>query len=114
MLKIYLKHFIYEKCIDVIFNAISNNFSEISKFHKIKIGDTFYSITLHESPTTSIVYYSPKVTEVNDDFFIIAGAMFTETEISDMYAKETEGTYYTASIGFRDNIIVKENKIFFK
>lgn len=31
MIKIALKHFIYEKCIDTLFNAISRNFSVIKK-----------------------------------------------------------------------------------
>jgi len=43
MFKIYLKHLIYEKCIKVIFDGISNNFSA-SKNGEFKIGDRFESI----------------------------------------------------------------------
>lgn len=52
MIKIALKHFIYEKCIDVLFNAIENNFCTNTENSEFKIGDTFEHITvaLHDLP----------------------------------------------------------------
>lgn len=43
MIKIALKHFIYEKCINVLFDGILNNFSA-SKNGEFKVGDRFHSI----------------------------------------------------------------------
>jgi len=39
MIKVALKHFIYEKCIDVLFNAIDKNF--MGPYREFKVGDTF-------------------------------------------------------------------------
>jgi len=36
MIKIILKHFIYEKCINLIFYKISNNFSNPVRKHRIR------------------------------------------------------------------------------
>ena len=45
MIKIALKHWIYEKCIDVLFKAIGNNFCPSHKQNLFRPGDTFLSIT---------------------------------------------------------------------
>jgi len=48
MIKIALKHWIYEKCIDTLFTAISRNFGnpilETKKIGEIKVGDRFHEI----------------------------------------------------------------------
>jgi len=41
MIKIALKHFIYEKCIDTIFNAINRNFAVIKKETKVPLSPFF-------------------------------------------------------------------------
>ena len=106
MIKIALKHFIYEKCIDVIFNAIINNFKTPTTWHKMKVGDRFNYITIFESPVSRTVYYGPEVVMVENDYFVISGKMFTEIEISDMFAKETDKDYYAVSIDKTDKISI--------
>lgn len=50
MIKIFLKHFIYEKCIDVIFNQIVLNFSDVKseefriRMMKVHLGDMTFNI----------------------------------------------------------------------
>jgi len=41
MIKIALKHFIYEKCIDILFNAITRNFSIVKKGTKVELPHHF-------------------------------------------------------------------------
>lgn len=55
MFKIYLKHLIYEKCINVLFDGILNNFSA-SKNGEFKVGDQFESIQVKLSKMQSTVY----------------------------------------------------------
>lgn len=110
MLKIYLKHFIYEKCIDVIFNAIINNFRTPNKLHNVKVGNCFYSITVYTQGRKT-VYYSPEVVEVNNDYFVISGAMFTEFGAG--YDKEDiEGSNYQSVIYPTDKISIEKYSIY--
>ena len=37
MIKILLKHLIYEKCIDIFFDTVERNFSKCGKSHKDRI-----------------------------------------------------------------------------
>ena len=49
MIKVFLKHWVYEACINRIFEAIENNFSSI--YEEFKVGDRF----------KRIVYVNPRV-----------------------------------------------------
>lgn len=55
MFRIYLKHFIYEKCIDVLFDGIFNNFI-ISENKEFKVGDQFESIRALSSNIHTTLY----------------------------------------------------------
>jgi len=46
MIKIALKHWIYEKCIDVFFKAITNNFIFDHKQNEFNPGERFSSIVI--------------------------------------------------------------------
>ena len=46
MIKIALKHWIYEKCIDVLFKTIGNNFCPGHKQNIFRPGNTFGAITI--------------------------------------------------------------------
>lgn len=46
LIKTYLKHFIYEKCIAVLFDGIFNNFSA-SRNEEFKVGDKFEVIHMN-------------------------------------------------------------------
>lgn len=55
MIKVYLKHFIYEKCITVLFDGIFNNFSA-SKNEEFKVGDGFHSLQVKISDIQTTLY----------------------------------------------------------
>jgi len=85
MIKVALKHFIYEICINQIFSGIFTNFlgkDTRLKGSDVKIGDKFSFITVsgeYESPQHRIrktVYYNVEVTNVHKIFFVIKGGPF--------------------------------------
>ena len=55
MIKIALKHFIYEKCINVIFNAIKRNFmnAPIPEFSK---GGSYKHLVMHSMASNTHLY----------------------------------------------------------
>jgi hypothetical protein len=83
MIKTFIKHWIYELCIQQLFNAFNRNFSTPSRLYNMKVGDTFYSITVSLCPEQTLIYYSPIVVSVNDDYFTIEGVMHTEINTYD-------------------------------
>ena len=55
MIKIALKHWIYEKCIDVLFKAIDNNFCFGPEKNGFKVGDKFkYIYILSKDPLLTL------------------------------------------------------------
>jgi len=61
MIKIALKHFIYEKCIDTLFNAITRNFSIVKKGTKVKLPkylqDIFNEGAMYVPNSVEFVHY---------------------------------------------------------
>ena len=53
MIKVALKHFIYEKCINVIFDTIINNFS-LSK-RRFNVGDKFAEIKIYRNDDSNCI-----------------------------------------------------------
>jgi len=105
MIKTFIKHWIYELCIQQLFNAFNRNFSTTSRLYNMKVGDTFYSITISPSPEQEIIYYSPIVVSVKDNYFTIEGVMFTETATYDGLSDEFDGGIYRVDIYPADRII---------
>jgi hypothetical protein len=74
MIKTFIKHFIYENCIEVLFNALTRNFRQplnILKYDDrgLKRGDKFFFIVVIEETlgeTYNITYHNPTVVEVSD------------------------------------------------
>lgn len=80
MIKIVLKHWIYEKCINVLFNTIDRNFNtptssrvKIGKcYSKIIIDYTLYPYATDITDTDRVIqciYYNCIVTHVDDKYF---------------------------------------------
>lgn len=103
MLKIFIKHCIYEKCIEILFDRITANFN--TKLNSIKVGDTFYYIRVKSSPEKEVIYYSPVVVAVEPHVFVIEGVMFTEMVSDDGYIRETDGDHYRVCIRQTDSVI---------
>ena len=66
VIKVFLKHYIYEKCIDVLFNTIINNFCTKptkttfkagDRLSFIKIQDPMHGVDLYEDVTIGHVNY---------------------------------------------------------
>ena len=67
MIKIALKHWIYEKCIDVLFEGICRNFAFLNRniLGKIKVGDRFHEIlVLDNGSIIDTKYFNAIVTNV--------------------------------------------------
>jgi len=63
MIKIALKHFIYEICIDMVFNNISKNF-KIPKKIIWKVGDMYECIATRPNERDIFLYIHAKVLEI--------------------------------------------------
>jgi hypothetical protein len=56
MIKTFLKHFVYENCIEVLFNNIGINFSDITS--QFNAGDKFFNMTaVSQSPGLQTLNY---------------------------------------------------------
>jgi hypothetical protein len=56
MIKVALKHYIYDYCIDLIFKGISSNFIGFSYNKNLKVGDR-YSLIVERSGITGVEWY---------------------------------------------------------
>lgn len=55
VIKIFLKHWIYEKCINILFDALSKNFQPVPG--QIRVGDVFKTIEIYEYFYQSSTFY---------------------------------------------------------
>lgn len=78
MIKTFIKHWIYELCIEQLFNAFTRNFKIQPDLQNVKIGDTFEMIVIQFNNEQEIRYIKPKVVFVGDIFFIIEGRICEE------------------------------------
>ena len=83
MIKVFLKHHIYEKCIKVIFNAIGNNFSQIPKY-EFKEGQRLKQVT-YGSGISFRDFYGVTIIAVTNDHI--------DVEFNEIYYYE-EVSYY--------------------
>ncbi len=82
MIKLALKHWIFEKCIDVLFNSLRLNFGVGQKFKKLEhvnIGDTFQYIMFRGGYSRKkglCKCYNPKIVDPRGSFgdFVIDGS----------------------------------------
>jgi len=73
MIKILLKHYIYELCIQQLFRIITRNFDTNPGINGVKVGDRFAKIVIKFKDTLEIRYFNAEVVEVNDIYFVIEG-----------------------------------------
>ena len=97
MIKIALKHWIYEKCIDVLFKTINNNFLLGHKVNEFKVGDKFEYIVIKDSnPGYLIRMYDCTITEnMGRRLFI---------EISAYRRISLDGHYYASRMQTRPTV----------
>ena len=63
MIKVVLKHWVYERCIDIVFNKIRDNFQPISvMLDQLVVGEWYRNIAvsfvLEDDTETTTVYYT--------------------------------------------------------
>ncbi len=103
MIVVALKHFIYEICIENLFNSIFQNFStqNTPKFNsQVSVGDRFASIVVRRDTIGYIkktIYYNPIVVATHDIYFEINIDGFTNVH----YNGTTD-----AGVGYHDNVPV--------
>lgn len=77
MIKIALKHWIYEKCINVLFDGIKKNFN-LSRNYPVRVGEFYSTIiikfdnersALVPDPLIRAIYYNCVITDVNGAWF---------------------------------------------
>ena len=105
MIKTFVKHWIYELCIQQFFNAFRRNFSIASKINNVKVGDIFDCIIITPSEEQEIIYYRPKVVSVYDDFFTIKGHAFAEKITENGVVESYIGENYSISIFPADSLV---------
>lgn len=69
MIKLALKHWVYEQCIDVLFNAVKNNFSDRYRF---KVGDKYVYLAITCVDTTKWHYVFNNVTITRTYYHMVA------------------------------------------
>jgi hypothetical protein len=94
MIKTALKHYLYEFCINQIFNGVKRNFITVNKSHcirygnhmqnvlNIKIGDVFDCILLEPNPFFKTYFYGAKIVDIHPDSIIISGNNFTDYHLT--------------------------------
>lgn len=78
MIKTFIKHWVYELCIQQLFKGFSRNFRAASKLHNVKVGDSFRYIIIIASEEQKIRYFNPEVSATYNNFFTIKGNRFVE------------------------------------
>ena len=71
MIKIALKHWIYEKCIDVFFETITKNFFFSYKQNEFKPGNKFASIVIKLSDPFTLYHEVPSQERWEEPYVII-------------------------------------------
>ena len=89
-----MKHWIYEKCISVIFSNISRNFIKV-KHDNIKVGDVFIRISVQfpsrDKPT---YFYNCKVVKCDGErLSIYCSYILHWDNINKLYSKSRGGLY---------------------
>ena len=64
MIKTALKHWIYELCINQIFNAINSNFTTVPKKLQLKIGETYSEIWYRTSRNTKLILQNATLSQL--------------------------------------------------
>jgi len=62
MIKVAIRHFIYEKCISVLFNAIKRNFSKTNTVQGFIIGKTYKHVIIQV--TMPMHYYNFRIEDI--------------------------------------------------
>ena len=86
MIKVALKHFIYEKCIDTVFKGIVKNFVVPALNVDFTIGDSFYYIETNNG-YHQYIYHNATIAKIYE---------YSEKEINEMRRfgfKVVQGTY---------------------
>ena len=107
MIKIALKHFILETCINRIFAGIFMGFSKKEPLLKnVKVGERFRSISLKRdmdcSSRCGALYFNCLVTDACSRYFVIKGAPFTDRFVD---GEEIKGLYYDTTHIYYENIL---------
>ena len=105
MIKIAMKHWLFEVCIYQLFESLIKNFRMDSRIHNVSVGDRFTCITI-KSLNMEIKYFNPKVVEVNDEFFIIEGDYFEECYNDEDDGLVSTGDHYGVEI-YKNDATVK-------
>lgn len=67
MIKVAIKHYIYDYCIDLVFSGIKNNFMKIP-IEKIKVGDK-YQLIVEQIGETLYYHYDCVIIEIDNSRF---------------------------------------------
>lgn len=104
MIKVFLKHWIYEFFIYQVFDAIGKNFSAPRDIHSVSVGDVFSYIAIR-TDALEIRYYDPMVVAVNDAFITIEGNSYSETWIEEKLTEYYDGNHFEVEIYKNDRTV---------
>ena len=101
MIIVALKHFVYEKALDVLFSGIEGNFMNGTNT-AVEVGRTYSCIFI---PLEEHKFYGCEVVEVNKDDFVITHKSSTlfDHDINMWVCKYPETGEYTSVIYFHES-----------
>ena len=84
MIKLFIKHHIYEKCIEILFNAITDNFSNVIRLSDLTLGDYLSEIII-KRPDGNIILRGATVVDIDEFRNIRFKVTLTENHTSCNY-----------------------------